>query len=189
MHTEKSSAPVYLRGWNGRVSERRGARRATEWGGGGGVAGRRARARRVAGARRHDEGALRLELHHEGDVVRVVLRVDVRLLQGDADDRRVVGVDAERGGVLVLEPVHVLDGGLEDPRRHRVPDPLVGDHVGLLHLEGGERGSGGERAWWVAWGAGHRGGRARPRALVPAGEGAARTSSSPRRLPSEISPT
>ena len=48
-----------------------------------------------------------------GDVVRVVLRGDVGLLEQDADARRGGRVDADAWGVLVEEPVAVLGGGPE----------------------------------------------------------------------------
>eukprot|EP00962_Isochrysis_galbana_P012886 scaffold3665_cov102-Isochrysis_galbana.AAC.3 len=76
------------------------------------------------------EAALRLNLHDHGNVVRVVLGVDVRLGQDEADDGRRRRVDADGGRVVVAEPPHVLDRVLKDSRCHRVPDALVRDHLG-----------------------------------------------------------
>ena len=97
-----------------------------------------------ARVRGHDERALGLHLHDERDVVRVVARVYVRLLQHDADDGRCVHVDAHRGRVLGTQPRHVLVVRVEDARCHRVPDAFVGDDLGRNDLNSGEQASVGD---------------------------------------------
>mmetsp|Transcript_7683 Transcript_7683/g.17535 ORF Transcript_7683/g.17535 Transcript_7683/m.17535 type:complete len:389 (-) Transcript_7683:291-1457(-) len=86
----------------------------------------------------HDAAAAGLELLDEGGVVTLVLSVDVRLLQNDADRRRLLGVDADSAGVLLVVPPVVLGGVLEDLRGKGMPDADVGEEDGgsdllLLH--------------------------------------------------------
>mmetsp|Transcript_9499 Transcript_9499/g.20706 ORF Transcript_9499/g.20706 Transcript_9499/m.20706 type:complete len:516 (+) Transcript_9499:2694-4241(+) len=82
-----------------------------------------------ASVRGHDESTPRLELHDERDVVSVVLRVDVRLLQDNANDGGLVRINAQRRRVLIAQPGHVLLRGVKNARRDGVPDALVGDHL------------------------------------------------------------
>ena len=64
----------------------------------------------------------------------VVLGVDVRFLQDDADDRG-VGGDSGVGAEVLVVPVKVALGSLEDNvGGDGVPDSLVGEEDGVLSL-------------------------------------------------------
>lgn len=66
--------------------------------------------------------------------MRVVLGVDVALLQNDSDGGCRLGINAGLGAVLGVVPVEVVLVGLEDDiRRHRVPDGLVREKDRFLH--------------------------------------------------------
>mmetsp|Transcript_38127 Transcript_38127/g.78203 ORF Transcript_38127/g.78203 Transcript_38127/m.78203 type:complete len:557 (+) Transcript_38127:2459-4129(+) len=82
-----------------------------------------------------------LELLDQGGVVALVLGVDVRLLEDDANRRRRLGVHADRRSVLVVVPSVVLGGILEHAGGKRMPDADVRekhrlrDGVGLHLVE------------------------------------------------------
>ena len=86
-----------------------------------------------AGVDGNDASTTALELGDEGDVVSVVLGVDVRLLKDDTDGGGVLGVDAGIGAELLVVPLEILLVVLEDDRGgDGVPDGLVGKEDRLL---------------------------------------------------------
>ena len=92
-----------------------------------------------AGEDGHHLGAARLELHDHAGVVALVAGDEVRALQHEAHDGRVLG---ERDVLAGVVPVEVLLEVLVHVRRHGVPDARLRHRLGLgnLHVHVLERG-------------------------------------------------
>mmetsp|Transcript_6591 Transcript_6591/g.14018 ORF Transcript_6591/g.14018 Transcript_6591/m.14018 type:complete len:1056 (+) Transcript_6591:730-3897(+) len=90
----------------------------------------------TTGVDRNDAGSSGFKLGDQGDVVCVVLGVDVGLLQQDSYRRSGVDVNSGIGAELTVVPPHVLTVGLKDNIGcDWMPDGLVGEEDGLNGCE------------------------------------------------------
>mmetsp|Transcript_9910 Transcript_9910/g.14804 ORF Transcript_9910/g.14804 Transcript_9910/m.14804 type:complete len:408 (-) Transcript_9910:386-1609(-) len=74
------------------------------------------------------------QLSDQGDVVSVILGVDVRLLKNDTNSWCGLRINTSIGAELIVVPVEVTVVGFEDDiGSNRVPDSLIGKKDGLFH--------------------------------------------------------